>query len=66
MEPLDLPDIHHLRAVQGRLELGSHIEANAGLKEKKERNAEAALAKLKRDGSRMPILHLAECHLQGA
>jgi len=31
MKPLDAPDIHHLRAAEGWLELGNHIEANAEL-----------------------------------
>jgi hypothetical protein len=31
MDPLPLPDLHHLRAASGWLELGSHLEANEGL-----------------------------------
>ncbi len=31
MIPLDTPDLHHIRAAQGWLELGNHIEANAEL-----------------------------------
>jgi hypothetical protein len=31
VKPLDLPDIHHLRAAQGWLELGNHLEANEEL-----------------------------------
>jgi tetratricopeptide (TPR) repeat protein len=31
MKPLEIPDLHHLRAAIGWLELGNHIEANAEL-----------------------------------
>jgi tetratricopeptide (TPR) repeat protein len=31
MNPLSAPDSHHLRAVQGWLELGNHLEANEEL-----------------------------------
>jgi tetratricopeptide (TPR) repeat protein len=31
MEPLDLPDLHHLNAALGWLELGNHLEANEEL-----------------------------------
>ena len=31
MKPFDIPDIHHLRAAVGWLELGNHLEANAEL-----------------------------------
>jgi hypothetical protein len=31
MDPLPLPDLHHLRAASGWLELGSHLEANEEL-----------------------------------
>jgi hypothetical protein len=31
MKPLNIPDIHHLRAAVGWLELGNHLEANAEL-----------------------------------
>jgi tetratricopeptide (TPR) repeat protein len=31
VKPFDIPDLHHLRAAQGWLELGNHLEANAEL-----------------------------------
>jgi len=31
VKSLDVPDIHHIRAAQGWLELGNHLEANAEL-----------------------------------
>lgn len=31
MKPLDITNLHHLRAAQGWLELGDHLEANAEL-----------------------------------
>jgi hypothetical protein len=31
MNPLSPPDTHHLRAAEGWLELGNHLEANAEL-----------------------------------
>lgn len=31
MKPLEHPDLHHLRAAVGWLELGKHIEANEEL-----------------------------------
>ena len=33
MKPLPLPDLHHLRAASGWLELGNHLEANEELEE---------------------------------